>query len=113
MNTKIAVPVDNSGMLETHFGHCRFFAIFNTSNGKITGEEILPPPPHEPGVLPRWLAELGISDVIAGGMGQSAIQIFNHNGVNVMTGAPQKPARELAEEYLTGTLKAQGNYCTH
>ncbi|MCK7542001.1 MAG: hypothetical protein MZV63_69485 [Marinilabiliales bacterium] len=35
------------------------------------------PRPHEPGLLPGWLAEKGVTDVIAGGMGQRAIGLFN------------------------------------
>jgi hypothetical protein len=29
-------------------------------------KETLDPPPHEPGVLPRWLKEQGVNVVIAG-----------------------------------------------
>jgi predicted Fe-Mo cluster-binding NifX family protein len=113
MDKKIAVPVDESGRLDGHFGHCRYFALFSVSGQKIISEERITPPPHEPGVLPRWLAEQGVTDVIAGGMGQRAIQIFNQNGVNVFVGAPQLTARELSEGHLNGELNFTGNYCDH
>ena len=35
------------------------------------------PPEHRPGVYPRWVAALGVTDVIAGGIGQRAIDLFN------------------------------------
>ena len=113
MNKKIAIPVDNNGVLDTHFGHSKFFALLKTNNGKILFEEIVTPPPHEPGLLPRWLAEKGVTDIIAGGMGQKAIQIFNQNGVNALVGAPRMPAKNLTEGYLNGSLSLSENYCDH
>ena len=113
MNKKIAVPVNESGVLDSHFGHCKFFALLSVSDGKIISVEIVTPPPHEPGLLPRWLAERGVTDIIAGGMGQKAIQIFNQNGVNAFVGAPQLSAKELAEGLLNETLSFSNNYCDH
>ena len=64
----IAVPVSN-GILCAHFGHCDQFALIQTENGKIKGKTLSTPPPHEPGVIPRWLSEKGAQVIIAGGMG--------------------------------------------
>lgn len=113
MNRKIAVPVDSNGILDGHFGHCKHFAVFNSSENKIISEELLDPPPHEPGLLPKWLSEQGVTDIIAGGMGQMAIQIFNRNGVNAFVGAPRIIARELAIKHLNGELSLTENYCDH
>ncbi|MCF8224354.1 MAG: NifB/NifX family molybdenum-iron cluster-binding protein [Bacteroidales bacterium] len=113
MTKKIAVPVNEHGILDAHFGHCRFFALLEVNNGEVVSEMHVAPPPHEPGVLPKWLAEQGVTDVIAGGMGQRAIQIFNHHGVNVFVGAPLRSAPELAEGLLKKTLSFTANYCDH
>lgn len=113
MNQNIAVPTDENGILDAHFGHCKFFILLQVEDDKIVGENKLVPPPHEPGVLPKWLAEQGATDVIAGGMGQRAIQIFNHHGVNVFVGAPQLSARELAEGLLSRSITFAANYCDH
>jgi len=113
MSKKIAIPVDDAGILDGHFGHCKFFAIINEENGKIISEEKIIPPPHEPGLLPKWLAEKGVTDIIAGGMGQMAIQLFNQSGVNAFVGAPQISAKELALGYLGSTLSLTANYCNH
>ena len=52
-----------------HFGHCERFALLDVDLDAraITVREDLTPPPHEPGVLPRWLAEQGVGLVLAGG----------------------------------------------
>ncbi|MDE5423522.1 NifB/NifX family molybdenum-iron cluster-binding protein [Ancylomarina sp. DW003] len=113
MNKKIAIPVDTQNMLDAHFGHCSYFAILNIENEKLVSEERLTPPPHEPGLLPMWLAEKGVSDIIAGGMGQKAIQLFNQNGVNVFVGAPKLSAIELTNSFLKNSLAFSANYCDH
>jgi len=113
MNKKIAIPVDTHNILDAHFGHCSYFAILNIENEKLVSEERLTPPPHEPGLLPVWLAEKGISDIIAGGMGEKAIQLFNKNGVNVFVGAPKLSAKELTNAFLNNSLTFSANYCDH
>jgi predicted Fe-Mo cluster-binding NifX family protein len=113
MNKKIAVPVDANGILDGHFGHCKFFEIITVEQNKIVSQEKVVPPPHEPGVLPKWLAEIGATDILAGGMGQKAIQIFNYNNVNVFVGAPQLPAVEIAKGFLNNTIEFNANYCDH
>ncbi|WP_297093608.1 NifB/NifX family molybdenum-iron cluster-binding protein [uncultured Draconibacterium sp.] len=113
MRKKIAVPVDESGILDGHFGHCKYFALLDVEETTIVNEERVTPPPHEPGVLPKWLAEKGVTDVLAGGMGHKAIQIFNYNDVNVFVGAPQLAATELVQGYLQKTIEFTANYCDH
>ncbi len=113
MNKKIAVPVDENGVLDGHFGHCKFFEIITVEGNTILSNEKVVPPPHEPGLLPKWLAGKGATDVIAGGMGHKAIQIFNYNNVNVFVGAPQLPAAELVNGFLNGSIAFNANYCDH
>lgn len=113
MNQTIAIPVNEQGILDAHFGHCKFFVLIHTKDDEILSMEKITPPPHEPGVLPRWLAGQGTTDVIAGGMGQRAIQIFNQHGVNVFVGAPQRSAEALVEGFLNKTISFAANYCDH
>ncbi|HYQ59177.1 MAG TPA: NifB/NifX family molybdenum-iron cluster-binding protein [Draconibacterium sp.] len=113
MSKKIAVPVDESGILDGHFGHCKYFALLDVEDTIIVNEEQVTPPPHEPGVLPKWLAEKGVTDVLAGGMGHKAIQIFNYNDVNVFVGAPKLSAAELVQGFVKETIEFTANYCDH
>ena len=93
---KIAIPLAE-GKLTAHFGHCQNFAIIEVENNQIKNQEILVPPAHEPGVLPRWLHEMGANVIIAGGMGQRAIDLFSHNSISVVTGAPSLETEELVK----------------
>ena len=111
---KIAIPTAN-GLLAMHFGHCETFTILSadTENKTINAEESASAPPHEPGVLPRWLADQGVDLVIAGGMGNRAQELFRAQDIGVIIGAPaQKPA-ELVQAYLMGELKPGTNLCDH
>ena len=109
---KIALPTAN-GELAMHFGHCEKFTIVDVENDKITNKEELVPPPHEPGVLPKWLGEQNVDIIIAGGMGQRAQQLFAANNIKVLVGASAAPVEELVDAYLKGTLVAGENLCDH
>ncbi|MFO7607886.1 MAG: NifB/NifX family molybdenum-iron cluster-binding protein [Candidatus Krumholzibacteriia bacterium] len=111
---KIAIPLVN-GQLALHFGHCEQFALVNVDRQAcaITGREDVGSPPHEPGLLPRWLAERGASMIIAGGMGQRARDLFTQQGIEVIVGAPPVAPETLVGSYLDGTLRGGENLCDH
>jgi len=111
---RIAVPVAG-GRLCQHFGHSEQFALVDADpeSGDLKETAYLNPPPHEPGVLPKWLAEQGAQVVLAGGMGARAVNYFNDYGVRVVTGAEDLPPQELVRSYLQGTLTTGENACTH
>jgi Mrp family chromosome partitioning ATPase/predicted Fe-Mo cluster-binding NifX family protein len=108
----IAVPVAG-GKLSAHFGHCEQFALIETENGEIKGQSMHVPPPHEPGVLPKWLHERGAHVIIAGGMGTRAQQLFNDNGIKVVIGAPSASPETLVHQYLADSLVTGDNLCDH
>lgn len=109
---KLAIPLAD-GVLCNHFGHCQQFAVVSVEGGRIVDKQLLTPPPHEPGVLPRWLQSLGVDVIIAGGMGRRALDLFAQNGVRVITGAPNLPPEALVEQYLSNTLVTGANVCDH
>jgi predicted Fe-Mo cluster-binding NifX family protein len=111
---KIAIPTAD-GQLCMHFGHCEQFALVDVDEmaGKPTNTTLVTPPPHEPGLLPRWLHELGVTAIIAGGMGQRAQQLFAQHGVKVVVGAPADTPDNLVHAYLSGALVSGQNTCDH
>lgn len=111
---KIAIPLAD-GRLANHFGHCERFAFVSVdpTDKKILGKEIIEAPPHQPGLLPPWLAERGINIIIAGGMGQRALQLFAEQGIQVLVGAPVETPESLVTDYFNGALKLSGNVCDH
>lgn len=111
---KIAVPVDN-GRVSAHFGHCSAFELYEVDEASKTtrSKTTLAAPPHEPGLLPRWLHEHGANVIIAGGMGQRAQNLFTEHGIQVVVGAPSSAADEIVGAYLAGSLRAGADLCDH
>ena len=109
---KIAMPIQG-GRLSQHFGHSEQFSLFDVEEQSIRGREDLTPPPHESGLLPRWLKERGVSLVIAGGMGQRAQLIFEQAGIEVICGAPSESPETVVDSYLKGSLTTGDNACDH
>ena len=80
---RIAIPVTN-GKLSAHFGHCEQFVIIDadTDSKYIKSQQVVTPPPHKPGLLPKWLSGLHVEFVITGGMGRRAQQLFEQNSID-------------------------------
>lgn len=110
----IAIPTTD-GQLCMHFGHCERFSIFevDADGKKIIAKTILIPPPHEPGLLPKWLHSEGVNLIIAGGMGQRARDLFAQSGVNVVVGVQPAEPESVVIAYLYGTLTTGDNVCDH
>ena len=114
MVIKIAIPLAEEKLC-MHFGHCEQFALVDVDAQakKITGKQLLTPPAHEPGVLPKWLHEQGANIIIAGGMGSRAQSLFAENGIKVVVGVPGDEPEKIAAAWLDGTLKVGDNVCDH
>ena len=111
---KIAIPAVG-GKLSAHFGHCEAFALIEADRESQTIASItmVDAPPHEPGLLPRWLAEQDVELVIAGGMGGRAQGLFEQQNIAVVVGAPSEAPETIAAAYLKGTLQTGENLCDH
>ena len=111
---KIAIPTAN-GKLCMHFGHCEVFSVFTTDSvtRTIVSQQELTPPPHEPGVLPRWLGKEKVNVIIAGGMGQRAQDLFAQQQITVITGAEADRPEALVQAFLENTLQTGQNACDH
>ncbi len=111
---RYAVPVTN-GKMAAHFGHCSHFAFFDVDEARsvIVKKEVLASPGHEPGLLPAWLAEEGVSAVIASGMGSRAQGIFGENRIQVITGTLEGDPEKAILDYIKGTLTSGDNLCDH
>jgi Mrp family chromosome partitioning ATPase/predicted Fe-Mo cluster-binding NifX family protein len=111
---RIAVPVAD-GKLTMHFGHCERFALIDVdrSTKRILNTEMVDAPEHQPGLLPRWLADRGAHVIIAGGMGSRAQTLFAEQHIHVVVGAPADTPEDLVKAYLDDTLQSGENVCDH
>jgi len=111
---RFAVPTSD-GLLCSHFGHCDEFTLVDVKpdSKNVLSVTTVPAPEHEPGLLPGWLADKGVSIVIAGGMGSKAQQLFSEQGVAVITGANQSAPETVVRLYLDDALMTGENACDH
>ena len=111
---RYAVPVVE-GKVAAHFGHCSHFALFDVdeATAAVVNREIIPSPGHQPGLLPVWLAEEGVSVVIASGMGSRAQALFSEHRIEVVVGALGDEPEKVVLDYIKGKLARGDNICDH
>jgi len=111
---RYAVPVTN-GKIAEHFGHCSHFAFFDVDEARnvIVKKEMVASPGHEPGLLPAWLAEEGVSVVIASGMGSRAQSLFSESRIQVVIGTLEGDPEKAVLDCIKGTLATGDNICDH
>lgn len=111
---RIAIPMED-GQMAQHFGHCAKFALVDVDpiSRQILASTEIAAPEHQPGLLPPWLKERGVTFVISGGMGSRARSLFQEVSIEVLTGAPTESAASLVQRFLDGSLITSQNSCDH
>lgn len=110
----IAVPV-SEGKMASHFGHCEQFYLYQVdcSKKEILSSKALTPPPHEPGLLPKWLAEQKVQLILSGGMGERAQELLKEKGIAVLIGVTGDSPEDVVRDYLHDKLRSGDNLCSH
>jgi predicted Fe-Mo cluster-binding NifX family protein len=109
---KLALPLEGS-RLAHHFGHSKLFYFAEVADKKIINTYTKVPPPHSEGVIPRWLIDEKVTDLLVGGIGPKAINILNNNKMNVYVGVEEGEAEQLTANFVEDDLKYGKNYCHH
>jgi predicted Fe-Mo cluster-binding NifX family protein len=92
------------GKVSAHFGRCPYYVLVEANRGTVTGSRVVANPYfelHRPGVMPRFIRDLGTNVIIAGGMGPRAIEMFRGFGIDVATGLTGA-VDEVLGAYLRG-----------
>ena len=110
---RVALPVDGD-LLCPHFGGASAMALIDADPGtrEIIRRRDMPTPPHQPGVLPRWVQDQGAEVVIAGGIGERAVIMLADAGIRVVQGAAVAPVLDLVHLWMDGRLTSQPSTCT-
>ena len=107
---KLVIATDRQ-QVAGHFGHCDSFLLVEADDGRIRSRATLAVPDHSPCSLPDHLAGMGVTAVIAGGLGVRAQQGFAEYGIRAFVGV-QGPAEEALAAWLDGSLESGANVCT-
>ena len=108
---KVAVSTD-SGQVAAHFGRCGEYTLAEIADGKVGKVEVIPNPGHEPGFLPRFLAEKGVKAIICGGMGPRAQGLFAEQEIETWMGA-SGPVDAVLSDFAQGRLARGASTCDH
>lgn len=108
---KIAISTEN-GSVSAHFGRCPTYTIADVEDGQVIHAEEISNPGHQPGFLPRFLAQKGVSVVISGGMGPRAQALFAQNSIQTITGV-QGDVKTILSRYAAGQLQQGQDLCDH
>jgi len=107
----IAVPSENPGGLESplgaHFGHCDMYTLVAVEEGQIRQVDVVPNVPHQQGgcMAPvQYLAEKGVNQLIAGGMGLRPLMGFNQVGIEVYYGGNAATVGDAIRSIIDGKL---------
>jgi predicted Fe-Mo cluster-binding NifX family protein len=106
---KVCIP-SNDRKVSRNFGKAAEFLILNVEDEKVISAEVIPNPGREKVKVPVFVAALGITHVIAGGIGNPAIAIFKGEGIEVTSGA-EGPIEIVIEKYFSGTLESKKMSC--
>lgn len=109
---KIAIPT-RDGMVDNHFGHCDHYTIWTVEQKQIIASEIYPSPVGcgcKSDVAER-LAEMGVSVMLAGNMGDGANNKLQSAGIKVIRGCSGK-VEEVLRSYLSGYIMDSGISCS-
>ena len=110
---KIAVPVTGNNQIDGHFGHCEFYGIYTIDEqNEIDGVQILK---SEQGCgcksnIAGVLAQIGVTVMLAGGIGGGAINVLNNAGIDVIRGCSGKP-EDVVKEFISGSITDSGVSC--
>ncbi len=110
MQVRLAIATDDNGV-STHFGKCRTYTLVDIEDGRVIKKEAVTNPGfegHQPGMIPRFLHEKGATIVIAGGMGQRAVDFFNEFGMQTVVGVIGDIDSTI-EKFIRGSLQGGQN----
>lgn len=109
---KIAIPTRGS-VVDNHFGHCEFYSIVTVLNdNKIESFETFEAPVGCgcKSNIASTLANMGVDTMLAGNMGQGAVNKLTSAGIKVVRGC-SGDVKQLAEAYLRDDVEDSGETC--
>ncbi len=111
---KIAVPT-RGNQVDSHFGHCESYSIF-TIGADNSIEKVEPlASPQGCGCksdIALTLAEMGVSTMLAGNIGQGAINKIQASGIAVVRGC-EGDVKQVVEAFLNNKITDSGLTCSH
>jgi len=110
---KIALPTQQN-IIDSHFGHCEYFTVFTVddSTKEILSQETVASPEGCgcKSNIAFVLADMGVTVMLAGNMGDGAVNVLGNAGIQVLRGCAGD-VKEVTQSWLNGTLEDSGESC--
>jgi len=109
---KIAIPTRGT-VVDEHFGHCEIYTIVTADEkGNLVRSENLPSPQGCgcKSDIASVLKQLGVKVMLAGNMGNGALNVLTSHGIQVYRGN-SGDVHQLAEAYVQGRIADSGESC--
>lgn len=110
---KIALPT-RENLIDSHFGHCEYYTVFTIDDGskEIVNQEIIASPVGCgcKSNIASTLSEMGVNLLLAGNMGEGAVNVLNRSGIEVVRGCTGD-VKDVALSWLAGSVMDSGELC--
>ncbi len=110
---KIALPT-RQNIIDEHFGHCEYYTIFTVddTNKEIIGQETLASPAGCgcKSNIAQTLSQMGVKVLLAGNMGDGAVNVLNRAGIEVLRGC-SGDVKSVMLNWLAGSVIDSGEIC--
>jgi predicted Fe-Mo cluster-binding NifX family protein len=109
---KVALP-SRQNRIDEHFGHCEYFTVFTVDEkNSIVTQEIVSSPAGCGcrSNIAGTLKQMGVTLMLAGNMGQGAVNVLNSVGIDVVRGCAGD-VKEVMLAWLSGNLADSGVAC--
>ena len=111
---KIAVPTRGK-VIDDHFGHCELFTVFTINQENNIEKTDLIPSLQGCGCksnIAGTLQQSGVSIMLAGNMGDGALNKLNMSGIKVYRGCSGE-VEQAVLDFLNGRISDVGDGCNH
>ena len=111
---KIAVP-SRDGRVDDHFGNCAYYSIVETNDdGEVVGYSTLESPEGCgcKSNIAGTLREMGVGVMLAGNMGQGAVNKLTESGIEVVRGCSGEVI-DVIFDYMEGRIADNAQVCDH
>jgi len=109
---KIALPTQNDE-IDSHFGHCESFTVFTVNDAReiVSRESVASPAGCGcKSNIAQTLAAMGVELMLAGNMGDGAVNVLHHSGIGVVRGCSGN-VRDVVQQWLDGQAIDSGIGC--
>ncbi|GAT62041.1 NifB/NifX family molybdenum-iron cluster-binding protein [Paludibacter jiangxiensis] len=111
---KIAVPTKEN-LVDDHFGHCDAYTVFSINQQNQIEGAVIVPSPAGCGCksnIASTLQQLGVTTMLAGNMGDGALNKLKSHGIDVLRGCSGN-VRVVVENFISGKTVDSGIGCSH